>query len=111
MSPDELRTILNKPGIAALNPRADSELQKQQASRPGPNAAHGQGYASENARNRGRFTVAIKLGLGNRLQDPDGALCTVMDCLCRARKRFADAHSRDSIDRRSDDARGGNHIN
>lgn len=81
--------IARNPSLAARNPGLSPELQKRKEHAPS-NAKTG---AAENERNHGRFSISIDLHLSNRLQDPDGALSTILDCLRDARRRFVEIHS------------------
>lgn len=76
--------------------RANPEFQKCQENRPERSPANPKGCPTENERNYGRFDLSIELRLSNRLQDPDGALCTIMDCLSASRRRFLEAHQADT---------------
>jgi hypothetical protein len=90
MTPDEIRArIRRNPSLAAVNPGFGSELQKLKE-HPIADAKKG---TPADERNHGRFCISVDLRLSNRLQDPDGALSTIMDCLRDARGRFTEIHS------------------
>ena len=75
------------------SPGAYNQLQEQQA--PGSRKARDKaGIPRVDAKMRGRFRVSITLFVSdNRERDADGALATLLDCMCHAAKRLSEEHS------------------